>query len=57
MVKDVGSQKTDITIWQLVAMVPSAQKELKEGLLGEITLRVNHFCSKEVMYNNYYNTQ
>jgi hypothetical protein len=24
---------------------------------GEITLRVNHFCSKKVMYNKYYNTQ
>jgi hypothetical protein len=24
---------------------------------GEITLRVNHFCLKKVMYNKYYNTQ
>jgi hypothetical protein len=22
--------------------------------LGEITLKVSHFCSKEVMYNKYY---
>jgi hypothetical protein len=32
MVKDVGSQKADITIEQLVAMVPSAQRELRKGL-------------------------
>jgi hypothetical protein len=24
---------------------------------GESTLRVNHFCSKKVMYNNYYSMQ
>jgi len=32
VVKDVGSQKTDITIGQLVAMVPSARRELRKGL-------------------------
>ncbi len=32
MVKDVGSQKVDITIGQLVAMVSSPQRELKKGL-------------------------
>jgi hypothetical protein len=32
MVKDVGSQKANITIGQLVAMVPSIRKELKKGL-------------------------
>jgi len=31
-VKDVGSQKTDITIGQLVAMVSSGQRELRKGL-------------------------
>jgi hypothetical protein len=30
-VKDVGSQKVDITIGQLVAMVPLARRELKKG--------------------------
>jgi hypothetical protein len=30
--KDVGSQKADITIGQLVAMVPSARRELRKGL-------------------------
>jgi len=25
-------------------------------VVGESTLRVNHFCSKKVMYNKYYNT-
>jgi hypothetical protein len=32
VVKDVGSQKVNITIGQLMAMVPSAQRELKKGL-------------------------
>jgi hypothetical protein len=32
VVKDVGSQKANITIRQLVAMVPSARRELKKGL-------------------------
>jgi len=32
MVKDVGSQKVDITIGQLVAMVSSARRELRKGL-------------------------
>jgi hypothetical protein len=32
MVKDVGSQKADITIGQLVVMVLSARKELRKGL-------------------------
>ncbi len=32
VVKDVGSLKADITIGQLVAMVPSARRELKKGL-------------------------
>jgi len=32
VVKDMGIQKADITIGQLVAMVPSARKELKKGL-------------------------
>jgi len=32
VVKDVGTQKADITIRQLVAMVPSARKELRKGL-------------------------
>ncbi|CAK9190886.1 unnamed protein product [Sphagnum troendelagicum] len=32
MVKDVGSQKADITIGQLVAMVPLTQRELRKGL-------------------------
>jgi hypothetical protein len=32
VVKDVGSQKADITIGQLVAMVPSVRKELKKWL-------------------------
>jgi hypothetical protein len=32
MVKDVGSQKADITIGQLVVMVPSARRKLKKGL-------------------------
>ncbi len=32
MVKDVGSQKADITIGQLVAMVPSARRELRKDL-------------------------
>jgi hypothetical protein len=32
VVKDVGSQKVDITIGQLVAMVPSARRELRKGL-------------------------
>ncbi len=32
VVKDVGSQKTDITIGQLVAMVPSVRRELRKGL-------------------------
>jgi hypothetical protein len=32
VVKDVGSQKADITIGQLVAMVPSARRELRKGL-------------------------
>jgi len=31
-VKDVASQKTDITIGQLVAMVPSTRRELEKGL-------------------------
>jgi len=31
-VKDVGSQKTDITIGQLVAMVSSTRRELRKGL-------------------------
>jgi hypothetical protein len=31
-VKDVGSQKANITIGQLVAMVPSTRRELKKGL-------------------------
>ncbi len=30
--KDVGSQKVDITIGQLVAMVSSFQKEFRKGL-------------------------
>jgi hypothetical protein len=34
VVKDVGSQKVDMTIGQLVAMVPSIQKELRNGLLA-----------------------
>jgi hypothetical protein len=25
--------------------------------MGEITLRVGHFCSKKVMYNKYYSMQ
>ncbi len=33
VVKDVGSQKADIIIGQLVAMVPSARRELRKGLL------------------------
>jgi hypothetical protein len=32
VVKDVGSQKADITIGQLVVMVSSAQRELRKGL-------------------------
>jgi hypothetical protein len=32
MVKDVGSLKADITIRQLVVMVPSVRKELRKGL-------------------------
>jgi len=32
MVKDVGSQKVNITIGQLVTMVPSTQRELRKGL-------------------------
>jgi len=32
VVEDVGSQKVDITIGQLVAMVPSARRELRKGL-------------------------
>jgi len=32
VVKDVGSQKTDITIGQLVAMVSSTRRELRKGL-------------------------
>jgi hypothetical protein len=32
VVKDVGSQKADITIGQLVAMVPSTRRELRKGL-------------------------
>jgi len=32
VVKDVGSQKANITIGQLVAMVPSARRELRKGL-------------------------
>jgi hypothetical protein len=32
VVKDVGLQKADITIGQLVAMVPSARRELRKGL-------------------------
>jgi hypothetical protein len=32
VVKDVGSQKADITIGQLVAMVPLARRELRKGL-------------------------
>jgi len=32
VVKDVGLQKTNITIGQLVALVPSARRELKKGL-------------------------
>jgi hypothetical protein len=32
VVKDVGSQKANITIGQLVAMVPSVQRELRKGL-------------------------
>jgi hypothetical protein len=31
VVKDVGLQKADITIGQLVAMVPSARRELRKG--------------------------
>ncbi len=30
----MGSQKADITIGQLVAMVPSARSELRKGLLA-----------------------
>jgi hypothetical protein len=33
VVKDVGLQKTDITIGHLVAMVPLARRELRKGLL------------------------
>jgi hypothetical protein len=32
VVKDVGSQKANITIRQLVVMVPLVRKELKKGL-------------------------
>ncbi len=32
MVKDVGSQKANITIGQLVVMVPSVRSELRKGL-------------------------
>jgi len=32
LVKDVGLQKVDITIGQLVAMAPSARRELRKGL-------------------------
>jgi len=32
VVKDVGSQKVDITIGHLVAMVPSTRRELRKGL-------------------------
>ncbi len=32
MVKDVGSQKVDITIGQLMTMVSSTQRELRKGL-------------------------
>ncbi len=32
MVKDVGTQKANITIEQLVAMVPSIRRELRKGL-------------------------
>jgi hypothetical protein len=32
MVKDVGSQKANITIRQLMAMVPSARRDLRKGL-------------------------
>ncbi len=32
MVTDVESQKANITIGQLVAMVPSTRRELKKGL-------------------------
>ncbi len=34
MMKDVKSQKVDITIGQLVAVVPSTRKELRKGLLA-----------------------
>jgi hypothetical protein len=33
VLKDVGSQKADIAIGQLVAMVPSTRRELRKGLL------------------------
>ncbi len=36
VVKDVGSQKADITIGQLVAMVPSAYRELRKGLTPKV---------------------
>jgi hypothetical protein len=34
MLKDVGSQKVDITIKQLLLMVSLTQKELRKGLLA-----------------------
>jgi hypothetical protein len=40
MVKDVGSRKADITIRQLMVMVPLAQRELKKGLSTPKVLKV-----------------
>jgi hypothetical protein len=40
MVKDVGFQKANITIGQLVAMVPLVRKELKKGLSTPKVLNV-----------------
>jgi len=42
MVKDVGSQKADIAVGQLVAIVPLVRKELKKGLL---TPKVPKVCA------------
>jgi hypothetical protein len=41
MVKDVGSQKVDIAIGKLVAMVPSTQRELRKRLLIPKVLKVS----------------
>jgi hypothetical protein len=37
--------------------INSSKMEEPNADEGVNTLRVNHFCSKKVMYNKYYNTQ